>query len=122
MLYYSYREPGKEMGSMKTLPPVEDKRSIIERLRRERTALASLGVLEIGLFGSFARGEQTPESDVDLLVEFSPQHHTFDSFMDLSFFLEALLGRKVELLTRESLSPYIGERILAEVEKIHGAA
>ena len=107
---------------MKTLPPVEDKRSIIERLRRERVALASLGVLEIGLFGSFARGEQTPESDVDLLVEFTPQQHTFDSFMDLSFFLEALLGRKVELLTRESLSPYIGERILAEVEKIHGAA
>ncbi|HPE67666.1 MAG TPA: nucleotidyltransferase family protein [Synergistales bacterium] len=107
---------------MNALQPVEDKRSIIERLRRERTALASLGVLEIGLFGSFARGEQTPESDVDLLVEFTPQQHTFDSFMDLSFFLEALLGRKVELLTRESLSPYIGERILAEVEKIHGAA
>ena len=102
--------------------PAEDKRSIAERLRRERTALAALGVLEIGLFGSFARGEQTPESDVDLLVEFTPQQHTFDSFMDLSFFLEALLGRKVELLTRESLSPYIGERILAEVEKIHGAA
>lgn len=107
---------------MNALQPVEDKRSIIERLRRERVALASFGVLEIGLFGSFARGEQTPESDVDLLVEFSPQQHTFDSFMDLSFFLEALLGRKVELLTRESLSPYIGERILAEVEKIHGAA
>lgn len=107
---------------MNALQPVEDKRSIIERLRRERTALAALGVLEIGLFGSFARGEQTPESDVDLLVEFTPQQHTFDSFMDLSFFLEALLGRKVELLTRESLSPYIGERILAEVEKIHGAA
>ena len=107
---------------MKTLPPVEDKRSIIERLRRERTALASLGVLEIGLFGSFARGEQTPESDVDLLVEFTPQQHTFDSFMDLSFFLEALPGRKVELLTRESLSPHIGEHILAEVEKIYGAA
>jgi predicted nucleotidyltransferase len=110
------------MIGMNALQPVEDKRSIIERLRRERTALASLGVLEIGLFGSFARGEQTPESDVDLLVEFTPQQHTFDSFMDLSFFLEALLGRKVELLTRESLSPYIGERILAEVEKIHGAA
>ena len=107
---------------MKALLPVEDKRTIIERLRRERAALTSLGVLEIGLFGSFARGEQTPESDVDLLVEFTPQQHTFDSFMDLSFFLEALLGRKVELLTRESLSPYIGERILAEVEKIHGAA
>lgn len=107
---------------MNALQPVEDKRSIIERLRRERTALAALGVLEIGLFGSFARGEQTPESDVDLLVEFTPQQHTFDSFMDLSFFLEALLGRKVELLTRESLSPHIGEHILAEVEKIHGAA
>ncbi len=110
------------MIGVNALQPVEDKRSIIERLRRERTALASLGVLEIGLFGSFARGEQTPESDVDLLVEFTPQQHTFDSFMELSFFLEALLGRKVELLTRESLSPYIGERILAEVEKIHGAA
>jgi len=110
------------MFRVNALPPVEDKRSIIERLRREQAALASLGVMEIGLFGSFARGEQAPESDVDLLVEFSPEQHTFDSFMELSFFLEALFGRKVELLTRESLSPHIGERILAEVEKIHGAA
>ncbi len=107
---------------MKTLTAVRDKTCIIDRLRGERDALLSMGVLEIGLFGSFARGEQTPESDVDLLVEFSPEHHTFDSFMDLAFFLEDLLGRKVELLTRESLSPHIGEHILAEVEKIHGAA
>ena len=107
---------------MNAMQPVEDKRSICERLRRESEALSSLGVLEIGLFGSFARGEQTAESDVDLLVAFSPEHHTFDSFMELAFFLEALLGRRVEVLTPDALSPYIGERILKEVEKIHGAA
>ena len=70
----------------------------------------------IGLFGSFVRGEQHPESDIDLLVEFEPARKTFDSFIALSFFLEELLSRRVELVTVESLSPYLGPHILKEVE------
>jgi hypothetical protein len=68
------------------------------------------------------RGDQQPESDVDFLVEFKPEKKTFDNFMALSFFLDELLGRKVEIITKESLSPYIGPHILAEVECVRLAA
>lgn len=78
--------------------------------------LKSLGVSRLGLFGSFARGEQNPDSDIDLLVEFAPGEKTFDAFMQLSFLLEEILEHPVELVTVESLSPYIGPHILKEVE------
>jgi predicted nucleotidyltransferase len=73
-------------------------------------------VKRIGLFGSFVRGEQRPESDIDLLVEFEPGKKTFDAFMELSFLLEEVLQRRFELATMESLSPYVGPHILREVE------
>ena len=57
-------------------------------------------------------------SDVDILVAFEPDQKTFDNFMDLSFFLEDLLGRPVDLVTVEALSPYIGLHILEEVEYV----
>ena len=96
--------------------PVNSKDEIVERILAARSQLAALGVRSIGLFGSFARGEQTPSSDVDVLVEFEPAKHTFDNFMDVSFLLEDLFGRRVEIVTPESLSPYIGPHILREVE------
>ena len=101
---------------------VETKEDILEVVLRERKRLADLGVVSIGLFGSFVRGDQNPESDIDLLVEFIPQKHTFDNFMDLSFLLEDLLGHKVEVITPEALSPYIGPHILKEVERVAIAA
>jgi len=91
-------------------------------LRRNGARLRALGVSRIGLFGSFAREEQGPDSDIDLLVEFAPDRKTFDNFMALSFYLEDLLSSKVELVTRESLSPYIGPYILKEVEYVSLAA
>ncbi len=100
----------------------DTKESVFQRIRAERTQLASLGVKSIGLFGSFVRGDQTPSSDVDLLVEFVPQKHTFDNFMEVAFLLEEILGRKVELVTPEALSPYIGPHILREVERVPIAA
>lgn len=71
-----------------------------------------------GIFGSFLRGQQQPESDVDVFVEFDPQRKTFDNFMGLVFFLEELFGREVDLLTPESFSPYLGPSILREVEYV----
>ena len=102
--------------------PVENKADAIERLVNARECLASLGVKGLGLFGSLVTGRHTPVSDVDILVEFVPDRHTFDSFMDLSFFLEDLLGRRVELVTPEGLSPYIAPHILREVERVQVAA
>ena len=97
---------------------VNTKDAIVKRILESRERLALLGVRSIGLFGSFVRGEQTPLSDVDMLVEFTPEKHTFDNFMEVAFLLEELLGRKVEVVTPEALSPYIGPHILREVERV----
>jgi predicted nucleotidyltransferase len=85
-------------------------------------AISNFGVKSIGLFGSFVRGEQTDSSDIDILMEFTPENHTFDNFMDVSFLLEETLGRKVEVVTPEGLSPHLGPHILKEVERVSVAA
>lgn len=104
------------------ITPPADIESIIRKIRDIRSALARLGVGQIGLFGSFIRNEQTPDSDIDILIEFLPGKHTFDNFMDVSQLLEHILGRRVDLVTRESLSPYIGPHILKEVRHVNIAA
>ena len=101
---------------------VDSKEAVVQKILGASEQLASLGVKKIGLFGSFVRGEQTPLSDVDLLVEFAPEKHTFDNFFDVAFLLEELLGRNVEVVTPESLSPHIGPHILKEVEHVPIAA
>jgi hypothetical protein len=95
---------------------VRTKQDVLKILHQNRDRLKALGVGSIGLFGSFVRGEQHPGSDIDLLVKFEPGQKTFDSFMELAFFLEEIFQRRVELVTVESLSPYIGPHILKEVE------
>ena len=85
-------------------------------LQKHRNEILSFGVSRLGLFGSFVREQQHTDSDVDLLVEFDPGRKTFDNFMHLSFFLEELLDRRVELVTIDALSPYLGPSILEEVE------
>jgi predicted nucleotidyltransferase len=92
------------------------KEQVLARMREHQEEMKRLGVRRYGLFGSFVREQHTELSDVDLLVEFEAGQKTFDNFIQLAFFLEELLGRKVELVTPESLSPYIGPRILEEVE------
>lgn len=101
---------------------IRTKRNVLTILHRNRDRLKALGASRIGLFGSFVRGEQRPDSDIDLLVEFEPGQKSFDNFMGLSFFLEEILQYKVELITAESLSPYIGPHILKEVEYVSLAA
>ena len=101
---------------------MKKKNAVIEILRANEASIRSYGVRRLGIFGSVARGEHHAEhhagSDVDLLVEFQKETKTFDNFIHLVFFLEELLGRKVELITTDSLSPYIGPRILEEVEYV----
>ncbi len=95
---------------------VVTKYDILRILHENRHRLLALGVRRIGLFGSYVRGEQHSASDIDLLVEFEAGRKSFDTFMELAFWLEAILQRKVELVTAESLSPYIGPYVLKEVE------
>ena len=102
--------------------PIRTKHDILNVLRQNRSRLKALGIRKIGLFGSFVRGEQHPDSDIDLLVEFESGRKTFDAFMELSFLLEEVLDHKVELVTVESLSPHLGPYILKEVEYVAIAA
>jgi len=102
--------------------PVDSKEDAIQRILEARQGLTSLGVKSIGLFGSFVRGQQGPSSDVDLLVDFVPEKHCFDNFMEVSFLLEDILGRKVEVVTPDALSPYIGPHILREIQHVPVAA
>src|SRR5215510_9155277 len=98
---------------------VQTKEHLLALLQEHYRQLRAVGVRRLGLFGSFVRERQGRESDVDMLVEFEPGCKTFDAFMQLAFFLEALLGRRVELVTPESLSPYIGPHILREIEYVN---
>ncbi len=74
------------------------------------------GVKEIGVFGSYVRGEQKKSSDIDILVEFYP-HAEMDliKFVELEDYLSQLLGTKVDLVMKSALKPRIGKRILKEV-------
>jgi predicted nucleotidyltransferase len=100
------------------IAPVSTKDEIIERLASRRDPIRRAGVRRLGVFGSFVRGSSHDKSDVDLLVEFEPARKNFDAYWSLSELLEETLQRPVDLLTTESLSPYIGPRILAEVEYV----
>ncbi len=84
---------------------------IVKRLKAE-------GATKIAIFGSFARGEETPESDVDVIVEFSERKSLLDIIGIEQDLAEALGGRKVQLLTEKSISPYLIDRIKQEMVEI----
>ena len=94
------------------------KDKIFQLLISRKQELLEYGVIEIGLFGSYVSNEATKESDIDLLVDIVKEKKTFRNFMALSYFLEELLGTKVDLITKQSLSPYIGPHILKTVEYV----
>jgi len=113
-------ENGKIAGT--GAPVLTSKRQILDALHRHADTIAGFGVERLGLFGSFVRNEQNADSDVDFLVVVKSGRKTFDNFYQLAVFLEDLVGRPVEILTLESLSPYIGPHILKEVEYVDLAA
>ena len=94
----------------------------IERLVASEPEIRALGVERLALFGSIARGEAHANSDVDLLVQFFPGAKSYAHFLALSELLEARLGRRVELVTLEALSPFLGPRILTEAQDVLRAA
>ena len=98
--------------------PIQTKKNILSIIRDHQEPLRNFGVKRLGLFGSFVREEQNAKSDVDLLVEFEADKKTFKNFIHLCFYLEELFQREVELVTPESLSPYLGPHILREVEYV----
>ncbi|MBI4284789.1 MAG: nucleotidyltransferase family protein [Chloroflexi bacterium] len=95
--------------NVKSLPEIKE---ILARHKAE--LMEKYSVSRIGIFGSYVRGEQRKRSDVDILVEFA-ETPGFFKFLDLEEYLKGLLGVKVDLVMKDALKPYIGERILQEV-------
>ena len=90
------------------------KNDILDCLRKKRPELESrFKVKTIGIFGSYACDEQTENSDIDVLVEFSEPVDWL--FFDLQDYLQFLFSRKIDLVTKRALKPFIKEDILARV-------
>jgi predicted nucleotidyltransferase len=94
---------------MRNIQDIEAKLKENKDLLNER-----FNVTEIGIFGSFVRGEQKENSDLDILVEFEGRVSLFE-IVRLERFLSELLGEKVDLVLKNSLKPRIGKHILREV-------
>lgn len=96
-----------------------DKEYILSALKAKRAEFSAIGIREVGLFGSYVRNEQTNKSDIDILVDFEPDKETFDNYMAVYELLEKLFKNiKVEIVTKNGLSPYIGPKILKEVQYV----
>ncbi|MBY5958090.1 nucleotidyltransferase domain-containing protein [Membranicola marinus] len=94
-----------------------DKENIINTLKKEKTKISDLGVEKIGLFGSYVRGEEGDNSDIDLFIVFNPAMEHYDNLFKLyDLFEEIFSPRKIDIVTHNGLSPYIGPKILQEVE------
>ena len=103
----------------KYLIVMNSKNAILSVMRTHKHQFASFGVNKIGLFGSYVRNEQQPQSDIDILVDFEPEKETFDNLMNLHNYLEELfINEKIEVVTVNGLSPYIGKYILKEVNYV----
>jgi predicted nucleotidyltransferase len=72
------------------------------------------GVIEIAIFGSYARNDQREDSDIDIMLDFKEGYKTFDNYMDLKFYLEDLLGKKVDLVIKSAIKSRLKPFIIEE--------
>ena len=95
---------------------IKKREELFEKIIR---ILKDHGVRRIAIFGSYARGEEEPESDIDILVEFTERRSLLD-MVGIEQDLSDELGRKVDLHTEGSISPYLVDRIKKEIRVIYG--
>ena len=95
------------------------KDNILKTLKSNKLKLSKLGIKSVGLFGSYIRNEQSNKSDIDLLIDFDPEKENFDNYMAAYDLFEKLFkNEKIEVVTVNGLSPYIGPQILNEVQYV----
>jgi len=92
-----------------------NEKTILRFLREHKKEPERFSVRRTGLFGSFRHGNVGEESDIELLVE--PEQSSFDSYMDLKFYLEEHFGRPVDLVLGETLKPRL--RPLVEQDAVY---
>jgi uncharacterized protein len=98
---------------------MKNKEYILSTIKSNETEIFRYGIKSIGLFGSYARDEQTENSDIDILIDFEPEKENFDNYMAVYDIIERLFkNQRVEIVTKNGLSPYIGPKILNEVKYV----
>jgi hypothetical protein len=92
------------------------KEYILKTLKISKPELSKFGIKNVGLFGSYARNEQSAKSDIDILIDFDPDMENYDNYMAVYDIFESIFkNEKIEIVTKNGLSPYIGPKILNEV-------
>jgi uncharacterized protein len=98
---------------------MSNKEFILSTIKSKKSEISSYGIKSIGLFGSYARDEQSENSDIDILIDFEPENENFDNYMAVCDIIEKLFNnQRVEIVTKNGLSPYIGPKILNEVKYV----
>lgn len=97
---------------------MKNKQEVIEIIKNNTDEFSRFGVNRIGIFGSYLSDNSSPESDVDLLVEFKQGQKNFQNFMGTANLAENILDKEVDLVTPEGLSPHIGPHILKNIEYV----
>ena len=93
-----------------------DKQDILARLRENETALKARGVSHAALFGSRARGDNRPDSDIDILIDLAPDAPIgVWEYSGLKTFIASLFEGSVDVVSREGLKPYIRPAAMADV-------
>jgi len=96
-----------------------DSSTILEKLHESLPEFNEIGVTRLAVFGSVARGDNTQNSDIDILIRMSPEKKTFDNFMDVKFMLEDMFPEsRIDLVLENTLKPAIKDRVLAEAEDV----
>lgn len=83
--------------------------------------IKNYGVFRLGIFGSYSKGHPTEDSDIDILITFEPNMKNFDNYIELKFFLEELLNKKIDLVIEENIKEELREEILRSVHYVEAA-
>lgn len=92
------------------------KEYILTTIQSHKKEFVRFGIRNIGLFGSYAHNKQSNNSDIDILIDFEPDKENYDNLLAVYDIVERLFeNERVEIVTKNGLSPYFGPRILNEV-------
>ena len=93
------------------------KEKVLRLLREHLEEIRGFNIQKISIFGSVARNQEGPQSDIDILIKFDGPP-SYDLYMDLKFFLEDLLGRKVDLITEDGIRTEIREFVEKDLIRV----